>query len=403
MDGKSPRQLWGDWLSSDRPPLQTGWLLLTWPVLKACGFDADTISTTGGICFQLLWVLAAWSLARHLGMDARQALAVAAAISFTGVMLIFTIFVWPKLAAAALCVGAVLLWLNAEPAHARRNYFVGGLCAALGWLSHGGVAFSLLGLAPLPFLFRKDFGPWKTWLFAGVGFALLAAPWMAYQRFYEPPANRLFKMHFAGVDAVDSRGFLETLTDSYEKVGWRGALENKKTSVLLQFRGDWTLSGLRGGAVDWRAVRADEVVSVARSFSWWIVALAAPMLIFFRNRRGAESRFRGYRIMVVWVLTGLVAVTVLLFVPNAATVHQGTLVTQLVALTLLACWALALHRYFFAILVCLQSGWFLLLWIPAPGRDFGVLQVGTVALTAVAGAALGWTALRAVRSKAAST
>ena len=78
-------------------------------------------------------------------------------------------------------------------------------------------------------------------------------------------------------------------------------------------------------------------------------------------------------------------VTALLFVANAATVHQGTLVTQLVGLTLLAWWARALHRYFFAILVGLQIGWFLLLCVPAPGLDFGPLQPVAVGLTTLAG------------------
>lgn len=396
LDGKSPKQLWGDWLSSDRPPLQTGWLLLTWPVLKAGGFDADTISTTGGICFQLLWVLAAWCLARYLGADERQALAVVAAISFTAVMLVFSVFVWPKLAAAALCLGAVLLWLNAGPAGARRSYFAGGLCAALGWLSHGGVAFSLLGFVPLMVWYRRDFGPWRMWAFAAIGFAVLAGPWMAYQRIYEPPANRLFKMHMAGVAGVDPRGFLETAMDSYRKLGWRGALENKTSNTLMQLHGDWTAAGLRssGGVAELRSLRGDETTYTARSFSWWICGALVPVLIFVRKLRPGADASRRQFFMAAWVLAGLVAVTALLFLANAATVHQGTLVTQLVGLTLLAWLALTLHRYFFAILVGLQIGWFLLLCVPAPGLDFGPLRPVAVVLTALAGAGLAWTALR---------
>ena len=396
LDGKSPRHLWGDWLSSDRPPLQTGWLLLTWPILKAGGFDADTISTTGGICFQLLWVLGAWSLARYLGADERQALAVVAAISFTGVMLIFSVFVWPKLGAAALSLGAVLLWLNPGPTCARRNYFVGGLCAALGWLSHGGVAFSLLGFVPLMFWFRRDFGPYKIWALAVIGFAVLAGPWVLYQRLYEPPANRLFKMHLAGVAEVDPRGFLETVVDSYGKVGWLGALENKTSNVLMLFRGDWTLARLRteGGWVELRRLRGDEFTYTARSFSWWISGLVITVFYLFRKGRPAAALGRRQLFMTVWVLAGLVAVTALLFVANAATVHQGTLITQLVGLTLLAWWALTLHRYFFTILFCSQVAWFLLSWIPVPGLDFGPLQPVAAGITALAGAALLWTALR---------
>jgi hypothetical protein len=393
LDGKSPKQLWGDWLSSDRPPLQTGWLLLTWPVLRAAGFDADTISTTGGICFQLLWVLAAWALARQLGAGARQALAVVAGIAFTGVMLVFTVFVWPKLAAAALVLGAVLLWLDPAPERAGRNYFIGGGCAALGWLAHGGVAFSLLGIVPLWVVFRRDFAPWKIWGWAAVGFALLAGPWMVYQRVYEPPANRLFKMHMAGVTEIDPRGFLETAVASYRQVGWRGAAENKMSNVRMQLGGDWTAAGLRrgGGGAEVRALRGDETTYTARSLAWWLVALVAPAWLVLRP--GGVGRRA--RLMAGLVLAGLAAVMGLLFVANAATVHQGTLVTQLVGLTLLAWWALAWQRYFFVLLVGVQAGWFLLLWIPAPGLDFGPLQPVAVVLTTLAGTGLAWTALRA--------
>jgi len=186
----------------------------------------------------------------------------------------------------------VLLWLNAGPADARRSYFAGGLCAALGWLSHGGVAFSLLGFVPLTFCFRRDLGPWRIWAFAAIGFVVLAGPWMAYQRLYEPPANRLFKMHMAGVADVDPRGFLETALDSYRKLGWRGAFENKASNGLMQLRGDWTAAGLRsgGGVAELRNLRGDETTYTARSFSWWICGLVVPVLILGRKLRPGRTR-----------------------------------------------------------------------------------------------------------------
>ena len=397
LEGKSPKQLWGDWLSSDRPPLQTGWLLLTWPVMQAAGFDADTLTTTGGICFQLLWVLAAWSLARHLGANSRQALAVVAAISFTGVMLLFSVFVWPKLAAAALVLGAVLIWLRAGPANARPACFAGGVCAALGWLAHGGVAFSLVGLAPLVLLFGKDFGPWRNWGFALAGFALLAAPWMAYQRFYEPPGNRLLKWHLAGAAGVDDRSFPTALTDGYSRVGVHGALANKWTNVQMQFRGDWKVAERRDEIRGWLTLKADEGTYFARALAWWLVAAMVPLWVLLKRTRRGDGGIRREGFMAAWVLTGLVAIVALLFEPNAATVHQGTLITQLVSLTLLAWWALAFNRWFFGGLVLLQCAWFFWVWVPFPGRDFGSLQPAVVGLTALAAVALGWTALRPAR------
>jgi hypothetical protein len=237
-NGQSPRALWGDWLSSDRPPLQSGWLLLTWPVLRSLGFDINTISTTGGICFQLLWVLAVWALAKNLGASPRQALAIPTALSFTGVFLLYSVFVWPKFAAAALVVAAWLFWFNARPANARICYPIGGACAALGWLSHGGVAFSLLAIVPMFLPLKSDlvypsFLRSRRWLLALGAFAVLAVPWLAYQRFYEPPGDRLLKWHLAGSMVIDSRSFLKTVRNSYREIGLGGAWESRKQNLAL--------------------------------------------------------------------------------------------------------------------------------------------------------------------------
>src|SRR6185369_6478709 len=81
IDGGNPtRVLGGDWLTSDRPPLQTGVALLGWPLLSALGLDLDTACATAGIWFQALWFPTVWLLLRTLGLPARAALGVTAAL-----------------------------------------------------------------------------------------------------------------------------------------------------------------------------------------------------------------------------------------------------------------------------------------------------------------------------------
>ena len=44
-------------------------------------------------------------------------------------------------------------------------------------------------------------------------------PWLLYQKYYEPPGNRLLKMHLAGAPGVDSRGFIQALLVAYHQNG----------------------------------------------------------------------------------------------------------------------------------------------------------------------------------------
>lgn len=360
--GESPRQLWGDWLSSDRPPLQTGWALLSWPVLHALGLDLDTATATAGSCFQLLWVLAVWTLARHLGIPRRAAAALVVAVAFNGVMLQYTVFVWPKLGAAALMVAAWLCWCEARrPAHIA----AGGICAALGWLAHGGVAFSLLGLVPLALLWRKRL-PLRRWVPALIAFAICAAPWVAYQRLYEPPGNRLLKWHLAGSPAIDDRGVLVTLRDRYREVGLSGALQARWANLRLQVAGRWpdgpTLAGDRPG----HARRADETTFLLRSFAVWSLALLVPILWIFRRPALPAAVRHHLPAATGWLFAGLATWLALMFLPNAATIHQGTLVTQLLAFTLLAACAWHQSPRLFTLLATLQGTWFFYAWLP-PG------------------------------------
>ena len=55
--------------------------------------------------------------------------------------------------------------------------------------------------------------------------------WSAYQKYDDPPGNRLIKWHLAGVTEIDDRGSLETIVDSYREAGLAGTLENKWNNV----------------------------------------------------------------------------------------------------------------------------------------------------------------------------
>lgn len=380
----------GDWLSSDRPPLQAGWILLFRPLLEILGDDGDTLGQAIGLSFELLWVPFLWLFVRRLGAGRRQADASVAAVAFTGFALFHSVYTWPKLGAAALMCGAFLLWLPESREGPWRWRFVSaGLCAGLGWMSHGGVAFSLVGLVPVAVaLSWRGVVALRNWGESALGFLAIALPWACYQRFYEPPGDRLLKWHLAGVvDPADRRSFLGALVQSYREVGWGGALENRWSNLRMQFWGDWSRYLRFVPAPDMINRRWDETEYAARSFGWWIVAVPA-LIIFFAVLGRRAGRFEVAAL--VWCLGGWLAAVLMLFNGTQATLHQGTLVTQVVGFALL-CWvAGSVSRWFFLLVAGLQIVSFFLVWSAAAAPAAGPVNplcaaVGLSAAAVLAG------------------
>jgi hypothetical protein len=195
----------------------------------------------------------------------------------------------------------------------------------------------------------------------------VASPWLAYQRLHEPPGNRLLKWHLAGSPAIDQRGVLATLRDRYAEVGAGAALSARWANLRQQFAGCWpdvpALLGRHPGA----ARRADESSFLLRSLACWNAALLVPILWIFRRPSLPAAARRHLSGAAGWLGAGLAAWLALLFTPGTATIHHGTLVTQLLAFTLLAAAAWHQGRRLFAPLATLQGAWFLWAWLP-PGR-----------------------------------
>jgi hypothetical protein len=351
-----------DWLSSDRPPLQAGWLLLARPVTTRLGLDERTVDGTAAVWLQLAWVAAAWGLLRTLGVTRPRAAAATALLAGTGFFLLNTVYTWPKLGAAAFMVGAFAFWQRtaATPAPAPvpapaaggrsgstalRETGFGGLLAALAWLAHGGVAFSLLALAPWV-AFRAWRHGWRPWLGAALVFALLALPWMAYQKWYDPPGNRLLKWHLGGQIDKDPRGTWETIRDGYRALSWEEILRRRASNLELQVAvgGSWWRDFSAARATD---RRNEEFFRSGRALNGWLFGLAAvPFLISgARRRRNWIVPAR----LAAWALGTILLWCGLMFMATSAFVHQGSYAALLVLFALLAAacaraggWALAL-------------------------------------------------------------
>ena len=423
--GVSPQAPGGDWLSSDRPPLQSGLALVTLPAFRALDIGYDKACATAGVWFQLLWIPALWVFLRWLGLTERDAHAATAALVFTGWILFNSVFVWPKLAGAALVLLAFCTFFATESAiDPRHRWIAGGALAALGSLAHGGVLFSLLALAPLVVLLalfgrktpkvdralRARFSPfplpWRDLLPAALVFTVLSLPWFAYQRLYEPPGNRLIKWHLAGAIPPDDRGVLETLAANYRALGWEKALATRRDNLEIMFLGEWRhlLTTRDRAAIAGR--RSEEIFHTFRTAATWILGAAAlPVLLWLRfrtKRRFPTADFSSpplprHALSLAWLALTLALWLALMFLPFGTLVHQGSYVVPLLLLGLLTGWTLLLSRRLWIALALLQLALFTLTWMPpnlpvvAQPQPFAI---AAAALSALVIFTLGATALR---------
>ncbi len=366
--GSCSRVLFGDWLTSDRPPLQSGWSLITRPVTDALGLEPALSAGAAGIWMQVLWVAACYGLLRTIGLRPAGGAAAAGALTFTGFFLLNTLYVWPKLGAGALVCGAfclVLLEPPGDPAVQRRRFALAGLWAGLGWMAHGGVAFALLGLAPwaVSALIRRRAGPW---VLAAAVFVLVCLPWSAFQRFYAPPGNRLVKWHLAGQVAVDSRGTWQTIREAYSRVGLRGALGNRLANLKTVVDGAWP--DPRHPAADPGRERADEFFFLVRATGLWSAG-AAALVAAACLRRGRES-LRAVRGVGLWSAATFAAWIALMFEARSALVHQGSYTLPIALLCLAAAGLRLLGKVAFAGVAAAQAAFFAFVWLP-PATGFG--------------------------------
>jgi hypothetical protein len=215
-----------DWLMSDRPPLQVGY------VLAQRGF----FNTPQGLHYEILcvivqalWIVGMWAvlLAARLRPRTRAMAMFAAMVS--DIAILHGFFVWPKLIAAAFLLAALAIVIS--PAWSRSRHDVRmaaliGALLALAMLSHGSSVFGIIPLVGLA-IYRGLPG-WRWVAAAALAGLALMAPWIAYQHYANPPGNRLLKWQIGGDIELDSKGTLEAIEDGYSEVGWDGALENKE-------------------------------------------------------------------------------------------------------------------------------------------------------------------------------
>lgn len=339
-----PRPIQVDWLASDRPPLQSAMILSQYFSQIGPAWVAYQVF---GTYLQSLWVFGLWLLLYSLRIDVRAIGLILACCLCTNFVFVNSIFVWPKLLAAAYLLGFFALMFDgdlAEPKGRLPLAITAGVLLCWSLLSHGGTVFACLGFAPIVLflLLRKRIAlrPAATALAVAI---VLYIPWILFQKYVDPPGNRLVKMHLAGVAPVDNRPVGHTIIESYRSLPFSSVVTNKEKNFATTFRNDlfWpTLhrflfeipkaeperSRLRLQAA--KDLNAFQFFYLSATLGFYLPGLALLLV-----PKLGSTEWRAAWILTLLTLSTNVIWCLIMFGPGATVIHSGAYATVLSVLS----------------------------------------------------------------------
>jgi hypothetical protein len=334
----------GDWHASDRPPLQAGFILveraLLQPFVSTPTPQALSAMAVGiGLIAQLLWIPAMFGALRALRFSHRATIFGLIATAVTPVIFMNSLYSWPKLLSAALMVAAIAICvdmlLNRQVSASK--FAVAGVSVALSLLAHGAGGFALpvfIGIALAVILRKGAEGPLRARLLA-LGTGALSAiityvPWIAYQRFVDPPGDRLIKWHLAGmIPPTENQTFLDVVVGQYSRLkpaDW-AAERLQNIDAVTGF------SNIFHGVLS-KSMNVDSLKNL--DFFSLIPALVIPVALgailvlrFLVHRRRTWPTLRHESSKVRLGLLGLICLSIglwiiAMFLPYSTLIHQGS-------------------------------------------------------------------------------
>jgi hypothetical protein len=352
-----------------------------------------------GVVLQQLWIVGLWALllAARVGRITRGLVMVTVLAS--DVAIVNGFFVWPKLLPAAFLLAAAALMVTPLWEDLRGDLHGAALLASLlglALLGHGASVFAVIPLIAVAALRGL---PDRRWIgVAAVVTVALLAPWSAYQKYGDPPGNRLTKWMLGGARVVDGRGTAEAIVEGYREAGLGGTLANKERNAVTILGGK---PALDRGRVVFDSVADDDLDKAVRelrelfffqllpSLGLLLVALVVTGVGRIRARpRSAEWHFS----LTCWaiVLVGCVVWSLLLFgSPQAnASIHVGSLAIPVLAFCAAIAGLRATFPRFAIWYACAAALLMLLLYVPSldpPSATSYSLPAGVLVATFLAG------------------
>lgn len=397
-DGPPPLYPAG-WHMSDRPPLQIGY------VLSQRAFSNDVVNLHYQVLcvvIQQLWIVAMWAvLIAARVRSATRSLAMFAVI-ISDIAIVHGFFVWPKLLAATFLLAALALVISPKWVELRRDLRVAALFAclcALAMLAHGASVFGVIPLVAIGVL--RGLPTWRWLGIAALVGLVLMGPWSVYQRYGDPPGNRLLKWQLGGYSRVDGKGTLETIVDGYSEAGLSGTIANKYEN-FGEMAG-WP--GTKNEIVDMvdfaqngEIAKALEALRRTRFFYMLPLVglfLVAPIAMLLRRKQVSrgDPDWRFALISLFFVVVGCVGWGLLLFGGTGArtVIHAGSLVLPLLAFCGCVAGLRATHPRLAAVVVGINIAIVLAIYTPSltppPGTSYSAIAA-VLAATSLIGLGL---------------
>jgi len=327
-----------DWLFSDRPPLQTALFRLT-PGFLLLG-STEQAYETASVALQLLALIGAWALARSFGASLQTSALAMIAVFFMPLVLVSGVFVWPKLLAASFLLFAVALHLpDDQERHSSTVGALVGALAALSMLSHGATAFALIGVA-IASLFLRRVGSSRYVAGAAITFVVLYAPWAGYQKFVDPPADRLLKSMLAGVIDIDPRPFSQVLIDSYKGQSMSALIATRISNFFIVVDPGLGLAIISNTGAAFHRLVLGQIDGMKTAlaqvrYGQFFRFIPASGLIGYTLYVLPLGLFTRYRPLCLAIILSLVVWIALMFLPGSTVPHQGSMFPE-IALVVLA-------------------------------------------------------------------
>ena len=229
----------GYWYVTERPPVMVAIKLLVFPLNIIRG-NVSAFHQFFGTYIQLLWIPALYYLCDFFSLSDRVRKITITCAIFSGVFLINSVFVWPKLLTTVFF--CLVFLLTFELVEEKKNTLKAAVCAvmigiatAMSILSHGGVMFSFfaLGLAIIISKKRSKYN-YRDILYAFGTFGIIYLPWHLLSKYYNPWGNRLLKVIFAG-NEIDHPSLLQSIFMYYTQTPIETIYYGKTANFLDMF------------------------------------------------------------------------------------------------------------------------------------------------------------------------
>jgi hypothetical protein len=266
--------------------------------------------------------------------------------------------------------------------------------AALAMLGHGSSVFPIIALVIVALI--RGVPDWR-WIGAGVAVAiLLMAPWSAYQKYADPPGNRLNRWMLAGNDEIADESTLHAMFDAYREAGPGGVLHDKAENLIDLVGGGEAVEIGKLGVRETEAGRIGVGLDELRQILFFFLLpslgllLIAPVVMIAR-RRHVRDRDDWRFALIAWGTVAIgSAVWVLLLFGNEISrtvLHQGSFAIPILALAGCAAGLRAVYPRFANWYVSIAALAMLAVYVPAVTPEAGsAYSPAAILLAAIAAA-----------------